>query len=253
MPEGYCETGDVQDALRESDSKFGGANGPLSTAAVEDEIQGASTWLRKHAGAHWYDSGGSAGDLVPTASRSISTVRLDVPSSPHRQDRQLFHDGVGVRYPVTTDGPYARLRLPHRFVTSVSALKVRDRGGGVTDWTAAAGKTEGVGNDWYVQQEDQEGTGASYLYLRASSIGARTDYGGLVVMDYDYGLDAQDESWDDVRSGVARLAAAQLIVDDNVLTQIPDNGQLVGVDTQADRLFKRAMRYLGPYIGVSVA
>jgi len=32
------------------------------------------------------------------------------------------------------------------------------------------------------------------------------------------------------------------------LSSLPDNGQLIGVDTQADRLADRAMKYLERYL-----
>jgi hypothetical protein len=175
-------------------------------------------------------------------------VRLDVPSSPHAQRDQIHRHERGVRYPVTTDGPYSRLSLPHAFVDSLDALNVRDRSGDVTDWTSDSEYQEGVGEDYYVREEDLEGRGDSALYIRAAAIGARRDYSGLVVADYQYGLDEQTESWRDVRRGVANLAAAELVVDDDVLTSLPDDGQLVGLDTQADRLLDRAMKYLRTYL-----
>lgn len=252
MPDGYCEPDDVRQALQSNDRSFNNTDS-LATDIVEAEIVGASTWLRKMANVHWYDSGGQSSDLVPTSPRSATNVRLDVPSSPHRQDAQLFHDGRDLRYPVTTDGPYARIELPHRFVSSLTTLNVRDRGGDVTDWTADPDITEGVGGDYYVRQEDKEGTGATFLYVRAAAIGARVNFDGLLVLDYDYGLDEQSESWQDVRKGVAHLAAAELVDEDDVLSQIPDNGQLVGVDTQAQSHLDRAMKYLQPYLGIAIA
>lgn len=252
MPTGYCVVEDVRTAAQEAN-----LSGPFDTAFIEPAIESVSDWLRKKSGRHWYDSTGSTSDLVATSTRSATNVVLDVPSSPHRQDRQLFRDGQGVRYPVTHHGPYAKIPLSHAFVESVTTLDVRDRDGGVTDWTTVSDKIEDRGEDYYVLEEDQEGYGASYLYIRASSVGARTDYDGLLTLDYDYGLDAQDEAWQDVRRGVANLAAAQVVVEDNVLTSIPDNGQLVGVDTQYDKhvdaAIGRAWSSLAGYLEVPTA
>jgi hypothetical protein len=129
---------------------------------------------------------------------------------------------------------------------------VRDRSGDVTDWTSDPDYQSGRGEDYYVQEEDREGHGTSYLYVRAASIGARRDYTGLVTADYTYGLDAADEGWQDVRQGVANLAAAQVVTDDDVLTSIPDDGQLVGVDTQYDQHIAAAIgeawSHLAPYL-----
>jgi hypothetical protein len=239
---GYCTAEDVRTALQEVS-----LSGPTDTEFVDPEIIAASTWLRKTSGRHFYDSEATT-DPLATGARSIETVRLDVPSSPHAQRGQIHAHDRGVRYPVTSDGPYTRLPLPHAYVESLDALKIRDRDGGVTDWTADPEYEEGVGADYYVQEENLEGRGASYLYLRATAIGTRRDYAGLVVADYQYGLDEQTESWADVRRGVANLAAAELVVDDDVLSSLPDNGQLVSLDTQADRLLERGMKYLRAYL-----
>jgi hypothetical protein len=243
VPDGYCEPADVREVLQEVD-----LSGSINMDIVEAHIEGVSAWLRKASGRHWYDSNGADTDTVPTAARSASTIRLDVPSSPHAQRGQIHRHDRGVRYPVTRDGPYARLPLPHGWVDTLDALEVRDPDGAVTDWTADAEYTEGRGEDYYVQIEAEEEYGNSYLYLRAASIGARWDFTGLVTAAYQHGLDAQDYEWQDVRKGVAAMAAAQVVDDDDVLAQIPDNARLVSVDTQTDRLINRALRYLGPYL-----
>lgn len=247
MPDGYCEVDDVQTALQEES-----LSGPVQPSILKDDIAGVSSWLRKHTGRHWYDSGGG-GDLVPTDARAASNIRLDVPNSPHAQRGQIHREESGVRYPVTTAGPYAVMTLPHGYVDTLQRLAVRDRAGGVTDWTSDSEYVEGRGEDYYVEEQDQEGHGRSRLYIRAAAIGARRDWGDLLTLDYEYGLDAAAEDWQDVRRGVALLTAAQVVVDDDVLTQIPDDGQLVGVDTKAQRLMDRGLRYLEPYLGGSEA
>lgn len=248
MPTGYCEPDDVRTALQKES-----LGGSVSASIIEPDIIAVSDWLRKTSGRHWYDSGGSASDLVATGPESASNVRLDVPSSPHAHDRQIHRGESGIKYPVSSDGPYCRIPLPHAFVATLTALEVRQRDGSVEDWTSVADKTEGRGDDYFMLEEDKEGHGRSVLRVHEASIGPRTDYGGLLTVAYDYGLDAQDQPWEDVRRGVASLTAAQVIVEDDVLTAIPDNGQLVGVDTKAQRLMDRGMKYLGPYLGVSVA
>ncbi|AFH22617.1 hypothetical protein OSG_eHP31_00025 [environmental Halophage eHP-31] len=247
MADGYCEVEDVRKAAQEAQ-----LSGAFDTPYIEPAIQGISDWLRKASGRHWYDSTGTAPALVPTISETATTVRLDVPSSYHAQRDQTYHHERGVRYPVTTDGPYARLPLPHAFVESINTLEVRDRAGDVEDWISSSEYQEGRGEDYYLQEEDQEGYGDSVLYIRAASIGPRFNFDGLVTADYTYGLDAATEGWQDVRRGVANLAAAQVVTDDDVLTSIPDNGQLVGVDTQYDQhvaaAIGEAWSYLAPYL-----
>jgi len=241
--DGYCEPEDVRTALQETS-----LSGPTNESIITDDIVAISDWLRKQSGRHWYDSTGADADRVPTGPETATTVRLDVPNSPHAQRDQIHRHNRGVRYPLTSDGPYARLSLPHAFVESIDTLEIRDRSGDVTDWVASSDYQEGRGEDYYVQEEDKEGHGRSYLYLRAASIGARRDWEGLVTADYAYGLDYDDEPWDDVQRGVALLTAAQVVVDDDVLAAIPDDGQLIGVDTQAQRLADRGERYLEPYL-----
>lgn len=252
MPDGYCEPDDVRRALQETD-----LSGSINTDMVETAIKPVSDWLRRQARAHWYDSGGADADLVPTSPRSVSTLRLDVPSSPHPQDRQL-HTGRerGHRYPVTVNGPYAKIRLPYRHVESVDTLEVRDRDGDVTDWTAVSDKTEGRGEDYYAQTDGRSEYGLSYLYVRAASIGPRVDFDGLLSVGLSYGLDAATDTWQDVRRGVALLVAAQLVTDDDVLAQIPENARLAGIDTQRSAAVNDALSgavgLLQPYLAAEV-
>lgn len=249
MVEGFCETDDVADALQE-DSNFPGSP---TTSEVEAAIEPISDWFARETNGYWYDSGGQASDLVPTSATSVTHVRKDVPSSPHRQDRQLLVSEQGIRYPTTRNGPYARIQLPHRYVTSLDALNVRDRDGGVTDWVADSDIDSGRGNDYYLQQRGQQSYGRTYLYVRASTIGPRTDFGELLDIDYTYGLDAQTTEWTDVRRGIAHLAAAGLLIDDDVQAAIPDDGQLVPVETAADEHTNDAMRLLGGYLDAPIA
>lgn len=253
----FAELNDVRSALqkRALDAPTGDANnddGPLAEDIVEDAIRAASDWFRRATNGHWFDSTATTSDLVDSSAASTSQVKLDVPSSPHRQRGQLTSSYTDAQYPVTTTGPYARVKLPHPFVNTVTSLQVRERGGGVEDWVSASDKVEGVGEDYYIAQPGQNSYGRSYLYIRASSIGARHDFGNILTLDYDFGLDYQTGTWDDVKRGVAHLAAAELVDDDSVLAQIPDNGQLVGVQTQRENLVQRADKELGPYLSSGV-
>jgi hypothetical protein len=245
---GYCEATDVERALQERD-----LSGAVAPSRVRPAIEGISDWLRRRSGQHWYDSAAQDSDLVDTTARSVSDVRLDVPSGPHASDRQIHRHEQGVRYPVTHAGPYCKVPLPRAHVQGIDTLLVRERGGGVEDWTAASDKVEGRGEDYYVLTDGESHYGRSYLYVRAASIGSRTDFEELLTVDLSFGLDAQDESWRDVRRGVALLAGAQVVVDDDVLTAIPDNGQLVGVDTQRQQLLDDGLDALGPYLRSPIA
>jgi hypothetical protein len=243
MTVAYCDVEDVRTALQESS-----LSGPVGSSIVSDDVRSVSSWFRRNSQTHFYDSG-SSGGIVATTSRTASRVRLDIPSSPHSQHDTLYVDSEGLRYPITTHGPYARIPLPHGYVDSVNTLEVRQRDGSVDDWVALSSKQQGRGEDYYVQIEGgTEGYGRSYLFIRADSITARRNWDGVITSSYSYGLDAANTEWQDVRRGIALLTAAQVVVDDDVLTAIPDNGQLVGVDTQAERLADRGMTYLEPYL-----
>lgn len=243
---GFCETEDVRKALQKASSSFG--SGSLATDIVESAIEGASNWFARASNSHWYDSGAAAGDLIDTSVASASGVQLDVPSSPHAQDRQQISHRRSARYPVTVAGPYAEIPLPHLHVSNLTKLEVRERGGETTDWVADSSRTSGTGNDYYIQQRGQNSYGRTYLYIHARGIGARTNFDRLLTLEYDYGLDWATEEWNDVRQGIANLAAVSVVDDDNVLAQIPDNGQLIGVDTQHQNLLDAASRRLDPYI-----
>lgn len=248
---GYCEQEDVRRALQEQ-SLDTLRQGPLGSGTVKSTITGVSTWFHRASQNHFYDSG-SDSDLLSTEAAS-ATVTLSVPSSPHAQVSQIHrtNDSGHVRYPQQSVGPYAKLPLDHHHVETVTTLEVRDYDGSVEDWVASSEYAEGRGEDYYTQVEDTSRYGRSYLYIDANSIGPRETYDDLLRVAYDYGLDAADDDWQDVRRGVGLLSASQLVTDDDVLTAIPDDGQLVNLETQRDELLNDAVRsavgLLRPYL-----
>lgn len=249
MADGYCERDDVKRALQKS--SFDGAIGQDGDIA-DDAITGLTQWLRRRTRRHWYDSGGG-NTLVPDSNRQVTGIRLDVPASSHSQRGQLFSSRDHIRYPVTQSGPYARVRLHHYDVESIDTLEVRDSGGDVTDWVADSDFDSGRGEDYYLHTEGGEFR-TSYLYIRANSIGPRTDFDDLLTVDYSYGTDAQDHEWETVRRSVAMLAAADLVLDEDVTSMVPDNGQMINVQTKAERYVERAMdRGLNSYFEAPIA
>lgn len=234
--DGYAEVEDVKSVMQDD---FRGSTPTEQQAA--DAIAGLTEYLRRETRHHWYEPSGEA-DLVPTSPRSVTNIRRDVPSSPHTQDRQIYRDESGIRYPVTQAGRYSRIPLKHPGVETIDTLQVRQRDGSVEDWVAASDKQEGRGEDYYALSEGDEFE-QSYLYVRASSLGPRTDYNDLLTVDYSHGVEINGT----VRRGVAALAAADLTMDDNVQQAIPDDGNLIQVETKADRYVNQAMRVLGPF------
>lgn len=240
MPTAYCEPEDVRKALQESglDDR---REGPISRPILLAAIHGLSDWFRSASDRHFYDSTATDGDEVPSSPRTRENRRLSVPSSPHAQRDQLYTSQDGARYPVTTNGPYAKVRLPNHDVDEITRLAVRDRAGDVEDWVASNEYQKGRGEDYWLFTEG--GTAkTSYLFIRAASIGPRYDYNGLLTVDYQYGTDAQDTEWQDVRRGIALLAASQVVIDDDLVTAIPDDGQLVNLETERDTYINDAVR-----------
>jgi hypothetical protein len=256
MPPAFCEREDVRLVLQKSDRKFG--SDQLSNDIVDAAINAVSSWFANQTDAYFYDSGGG-GTLVDDAPASASGIIQSVGSSPHRQGRQVFATRRGAaqpRYPNTKDGVFVRVQLPALFVESIDRLAVRDRSGGATDWVADPDIIEGRDEDYYVQVDGTDNYGRSYLYLRADTIGARASFADLLTIDVTYGLDAADRDWQDVRRGIAALAAAQVVVDDDVIAQLPDQGSLIGATTQHDQLRELGVASdvanLSPYMGAHV-
>ena len=259
----YATAGDVQSVLQEDDLSIG--SGPLDSDFIDEAIRSASKWLRNATGGHWYDSGGST--TLDNTAATATDIRMSIPSSPHPQSGQLYQVGESTHrqrsYPVTQTGAYARAtttggkaRLPYRFVESIDALEVTDLGGDVTDWVADADKIEGRGEDYYLKVDGADKQGRSYLYLHAGSLGGQRDFEDILTVDVSYGKDWQDDPWQDVRRGVAHLAAAELVQDDDVLTAIPNDAVITSVDTEVDLHLQRAFEspgYLDAYVGVEMA
>lgn len=257
MSTAFAEREDVRHVLQKSTRKFADSS-QLSNDIVEAAINAVSEWFATQTDAYFYDSGGS-GTLVDSSPATATGIIQSVASSPHRQGTQVFANRRGAaqpRYPNTKDGVFVRVQLPALYVDSIDRLAVRDRGGGETDWVADPAIDEGRDGDYYVTVDGADAYGRSFLYLRAATIGARRSFEDLITVDLTYGLDQQDRDWQDVRRGVAALAAAQVVVDDNVIAQLPDNGSLINATTQHDQLRELGVASdvanLSPYMGATV-
>jgi len=227
MPVAYAEPSDVQAVLQEADSKFG--TNELSTTNVEAAIHGVSEWFGKAIDGHFYDSNADTSDLIASSPATTDNRLLSVASSPHRQDGQLHKVAERSRsqrsYPVAQVGQYARTTLPKWYVESVDRLAVRQLSGETVDWVGSSEYTEGRGEDWYFRTEGGQ-QGRSHLYVHIGSLGPHKDFDDLLEVDLTYGQDYQNTAWDDVKRGVAALAGAQLVADDNVLAGLPDKARL---------------------------
>lgn len=148
---------------------------------------------------------------------------------------------------MTHTGPFVRVPLDYHDVETVDALRVRDTSGGFVDWTA--GDTEPTeDDDWYVSVESE--TGASTLYLRAGTIGPRVDFEQLLRLDLTIGRSPIPSH---VRRGVALLAGAQVVIDDELDIGVPDNGQLVSVASKAEEMRREGNRLLDASVPLAIA
>jgi hypothetical protein len=245
---GYCERDDVLDVLQEAN-----LSGALSQdpEIIDAAILAQTEYIRAKTMRHWYDPNAPASSLLPTDTVQASDRRFDVPSSPHAQDRQIYRHDAGTRYPVSTDGPYVRIRLDHAEVDSLGALRIRDSSGDFTDWTSDPEFVQGRGEDYYLNTPTDAGpAGYSRLYLHEGSLPVLSDYQGAVLADYDYG---RPEVPDSVKRMTAYQAATSLVEEDEFVAALPDDGQLTGVETKADRWSSLADGLMAPYMDPVIA
>lgn len=251
---GYCSVEDVERVLQEAD-----ITARLDTSTVVDAITAQTEWVEMNTRRHWFVEGGAeddSEDVVFTSGKSrddehdIRTTGASVigsaddrvntipPSLPGGRDRGRRPDPrikieFGNRH--DEDIPtYTRIRLERKDVTALNALYVADEDGQYVDWTEEA--EGGVGNDhrgedWWVRINNR---GVAELYLDIHTMdefGMPPSFSNAVYVDIDYGLNELPQG---VRRGVALLAAAQLVQDDELNVSMPDQGQLVNVETKSE-------------------
>ena len=240
--DGYCTTEDVRKVLQEQ-SLSAELNPDIVTAAIHGETE----WLQERSHRHWFAPAPNENeDLLPTGPRTHDEDVLSIPSSPHPSPSQPFHHQGGVgrrRYPRPMSGRYTSVDLRRRDVTALTELLILEETGDPTDWVAAASKTEGRGGDYYLQRDDSDGL--STLYLSTTALPARSTFEDCVIATYDYGVEGVPDT---VRRGVALRAAAQLVLDDDAQIGIPDNGQLVSLESKSQALRKKAADLLSIHL-----
>ena len=235
---GYCTPDDVRRVMQ--DASFSGALDEDDNQAVVNAIAAQAEWLQETTNRHWFVADpGEDESLLPTDPLTHSHDELDVPSSPHADNAQMQTAAWRQRrYPVRHAGPYTRVKLTRRDIVDVTELLIRDSTGGVTDWVET--KTEGRGDDYYVQSADHSGT--SYLYLHTGALPRLRDYDNAVVVTYEYGIEGLTRT---VRQAVAMRATAHLLApDDDAALGIPDNGNLVAQESKVKALERQAEELL---------
>lgn len=238
MPTGYCTVEDIRRALRDADLP---GDASQDRDIVIDAITGQTEWLNETTHRHWYEPAGISEDtdgLIPTATKTHTNEAIDIPSSPHAQHDQLIRAGQS-RRPIQTSGPYTQVKLTRRDVTQLSALEVRQRDGGFTDWVADSDYTSGPGNDYYLQVDDSGGF--TDLFIDTRSLPRLDHYGDALRVTYDWGIEGLPRT---VRRAVALRAAAQLLLDDAAALGIPENASFVAAESKVQAMERQAEELL---------
>ena len=260
MATGYCTTEDVRRVFQ--DKSLTSALSADNKQIAVDAITAQTQWIQRETHKHWYESGGISEDnenivatgvktrddehslptragYVPGAyedsSDAVTSTTGTVFSSsrdpdPKEQLRISFGDLSDDTIPT-----YTRIRLNRKDVDAINELHVANETGGFDDWVADSAYTGGVGDsnrgdDYWVRTNNR---GVAELYLNVHSMADDiVSLTNAVYVDFDYGDDSLPA---DVRRGVALIAAAELVTDDEFQSTVPDNGQLVNVETKAER------------------
>jgi hypothetical protein len=240
---GYCTFEDVRRVAQKRD--FSGALGQDREIALQ-AIRGQTDWLQKMTDMHWYEPSGISED----------TDDIIATSPTGRDDEHDISTGGGIVIdgdspkPRRAHGTYTRVRLSKRYVeTPLTLLEVRDptTDSGYTDWVSDSGITAGKGKDYRVQVNSG---GFTELYIDTETLSPDADdvsidsYANAIYIEYEYGEEGLPDT---VRRGVAMRAFAELI-DPDTATAIPDDGQLINAETEAQKLSRQAEELLAPWM-----
>lgn len=282
MPTGYCTVEDVRRVFQ--DAELSGALAEADNQTVVDAIESLRQPVEYATRRHWYEPGGVDDDphqIIPTEPRTrddehdIQTHggfvhgaserrwprrrknsdalleagprfdrRRHLDRRPKREIRLAFGNIRDTSVPA-----YTRITFERKDVSTVSELSVVNGEGAFDDW-AGQEYDGGVGNefrgdDWWVRINN---LGFAELYLNVHSMD--DDFASLsnaVYVDIEYGREGLPM---DIRRGVAFLVASELVLDDELVTSIPDNGQLINVETKAERWERIGLQKLEPHIEV---
>ena len=282
---GYCTVDDVRRVMQETTREFdSGALGEGNQQLVVDAIAGLTDWIDSKTKRHWYVEGGLDSDdqnVIATAPRTrddehdfattgatvdgqdVPPFRLSANSdalleSPPEGHHEYFDEdryaepkrnlrvSFGEYHPRKETPAYTPIELARKDVTTINELLVTNAEGGLDDWTGP-NYTGGIGKanqgaDWWVRVNNR---GVPQLYLDINALD--DDLASLskaVYVDFAYG---DSELTMTVRRGVAHLAAAILIVDDEFQAGLPDNGQLINVETKAERWERKGKELLAEH------
>lgn len=259
MATGYCTVTDVRRVFQEVD--LTGALAESNNQFVVDTITAVSSTVEKATKRHWYDSGGVDGDdrnVIPADPQSRDD-EFDLPSQGavafgaadadrrSRESRTVFStgpSGPGIKESIRigagnlddeTVPTYARITLARKDVSSLDRLLVINADGAYDDWVASSDYDTGVGlpnrgADAWVRLNNG---GVSELNIDVHALdNGIPSLARAIYVTVSYG---KDEVPQRIRRGVAFLAAADLVLNDEFVTAIPDDGQLTSLETKAQR------------------
>jgi hypothetical protein len=149
--------------------------------------------------------------------------------------------------PVDASTPtYTRITLARKDVIEVTELQIANADNSLTDWVSSNDYDGGVGKshrgeDYWVQI-NSGGVSELYIDIHALDDDLAT-LSNAVYPTFDYG---DDELTKNVRRAAAHMVASELVLDDEFLVAVPDNGQLTNVETKGQRWKKIAREKLEP-------
>jgi hypothetical protein len=251
MVTGYCTVDDVRRVFQEAD--LSGALAESNNQLVVDTIAAVSSTVEKATKRHWYDAGGVSDDdrsVIPTDAQSRDD-EYDLPSqgavafgAAGTDIKERIRVGAGDLGDEAVP-TYTRITLARKDVSSLDELLVINANGAVEDWIASSDYDTGVG-----------------LANRGADAWVRLNNGGVSELNIDiHALDddipslanavyaivsyGKDEVPQRIRRGVAHLVAADLVLNDEFVTAIPDDGQLTSLETKAQRWGRTGVQKLG--------
>lgn len=241
MPEAmFCTVEDVRRVFQ--DASLSGALAEDNSALVKEQIRSVSGLVEKATKRHWYDPEANTASTRTDeyALPQGGAIAVNGSESPKERIQVVSGDRDG-------PGPaYARVTLDRKDVQTLAELRVLTAEGTLTDWVASTEYDTGVGlsargKDAWVRVNNG---GVSELNIDVSQLDdeipslANAVYAGIT-----YGVPGLEPR---ARTGTAALVAADLVLDDEFVTAIPDDGQLTDVETKAERFGATGAQKLAP-------
>jgi hypothetical protein len=278
MTTGYCTVNDVRRVFQEAE--LSGALAESNNQLVVDQIAAVSAPVEKATKRHWYDSDGISEDsqnVIPSGAKSRddeyglprhggqvhgaserrrwqyqknsdALLESDPRSKRRRRNRRKPKRDIRLALGNLQDDTapaYTRTTLARKDVTDLDTLLVLNESGAYDDWAASNDYDIGVGlsnrgADAWVRLNNG---GVSELNINVHALDDNIpSLANAVYATIAYG---KEELPQRIRRGVAHLVAADLVLNDEFVTAIPDDGQLTSLETKAQRWGRTGVQKLG--------